>query len=104
VEHPVAQDACVVDEHVELPEGIERRRQNGLRGFDRADGRVVRDRGDSQLGDLLGDRIGCVRIDIVDDDAAPLTSEGKSDGPADPTTRAGDDACLAFEASHRGAS
>ena len=73
-EHAVAQDAGVVDEHVEAPEGVDRRAHQRLAAGPAGDVVVRRDGFAAGGADLLGRLLGDV-TEVVDDDLGALGGE-----------------------------
>src|SRR5438552_3643188 len=112
-DHPVAQDAGVVDHDVELAEGVERALDDALGGLEVGHAVAVRDRlaaplldlGDHLLGGRGRRRPGAVevRAEIVHDDLCAVPGEEQRLLAADASARARDDRDLAVE-QHRGAS
>jgi hypothetical protein len=103
--HPVAGDAGVVDQDVQLAERVD----GGL--HERVGGGGVGDRpqvhrrcaGRQRLAGsarIVGDR----RLDVVDDHARAFAHEGERARAADAAARAGDDGNPLFEQSHVGSS
>jgi hypothetical protein len=97
VEHPVPQDARVVDQNVELAERIQRRGDHRFGCVHGPDRRIVECRGHTESDRLVGYGFGRGGIDIVDDDIRTFGSEGQDDGAADASAGAGDHAGLSLE-------
>lgn len=101
-DHPVAQDARVVDEDVQLPERGDRRLDQFAGLFVVGDVPGVGDGPAARRTDLGGDLLGrggrglsrAVPSGlpvVVDDDGRSQPAEFQRLGPAEPATRAGDD-------------
>ena len=108
-EHPVAQDAGVVDEHVQVAEGLHRRVDQALGGVEVGDVVVVGDglaAGRLDLGhDLLGRRgVGAGALgrsaEVVHHDLGALGGEQERVLPPDPPPCSGDDGHPALELVH----
>ena len=108
-EHPVAQDAGVVDENVEIAERLDRTVDQTLRTLPVSDVIAVDDRLATERLDLFDDMLcrGQIRAgtvvgptQIVDDETSPLAREQQRVLTPDATACAGDDCDSAVERSH----
>ena len=108
-EHPVPQDAGIIDEDVEVTEGAHGLIDEALRTLPVRDVVVVGDRlatgGDDLVDDLLGGRrVGAspvrVAAEVVDDDLGALPGEKEGVLPTDASSRAGDDGDATLESVH----
>ena len=97
-EHLVAQDAGVVDQHVQLAEGVERRLHQATGAVPVGDVVVVPDGLAAELLDLRHDVVH--RPDVVDHDAGSLPGELERVLTADPAAGTGDDDDASVVKSH----
>ena len=107
LEGPVTDDAGVVDDDVDLPEGGERRLHDGLPARDAVDRVEVghgftAERLDLLDHDLCGRAVGAMPIDaaadVVDHDASTASGQLERMGAAEATPGAGHDGDVSFEA------
>ena len=107
--HLVAQDARVVDEHVEATERVDGLLHHLLGARPRGDAVVVRGGAAARGGDLVDDllrrcRVGAVAVgasaEVVDDDRRAFGGEQQRVTTADAAPGAGDDGDLAVEQTH----
>ena len=108
-QHPVAQDAGVVDQHVEVAEGLDRGVDQALRAFPGRDVVAVGDRLATHAADLLDHLLGRTEIaagavhvaaEVVDHDLAPWLGQAQRVLAADAPAGAGDDGHPAITESH----
>src|ERR1700733_5043377 len=88
-------DTCVIDDHVDLAEGLEGLLEELLDVFRVGNVGLDGEGAASSAGDLADDLfcLGCVAC-VVDDDAKSIGREAKSDGTSDAAGCAGYDGCL----------
>ena len=98
-EHAVAEDAGVVDEHVEAPEGVDRGADQRLAAVPVGDVVVRRDGLAAGGADLGGRLLGDV-AEVVDDDLGALGGEQQGVLAPEPAAGAGDDRDPAVECPH----
>ena len=106
-DHPVAQDAGVVDDDVELAEGVEGALDDALGALEVGDALAVGDGLAAHLLDLVDHLLGRavvgaagaveVRAEVVDDDLGAVLGHQQRLFAADAAARAGDDRNLPFE-------
>ncbi|MNE15370.1 hypothetical protein D3C80_1082770 [compost metagenome] len=111
-EHPVADEAGVVDHGVQVAKGVERRLDHALTALDLGDVVGVGDGpaagGDDLIDHGLGraDRLTGLAVgadaQVVDDDFRPLGRQSQGVGPAQPAARARDDDHAAFTDTEHG--
>ena len=99
-DHPVAQDAGVVDQDVEVAERLDRRVDQALGAFPVGHVVGVDDGLAAEVADLGDDLLGRRRVltvtvvgatEVVDDDPGPLRGEQERVLAADAASRSGDD-------------
>ena len=109
VEHAVAQDAGVVDQHVEVAEGLDRGVDQALRALPRRDVVAVGDGLAAHARDLLDHLLGRAEIaagavdvaaEVVDDDLGALAGQAQRVLPPDAPARAGHDGHPSITESH----
>ena len=108
-EHPVADDAGIVDDDMQVAKGIQCCIDDPLRAIPIGDVFIIRDRLAARRLDLFHHRIcgRCVTAfalkrsaDIIDDDICTFRAKGKRIGPAQSACGAGDDHRSSFTNTH----